>query len=495
MKKIIRLLALSLIFVSCTDLSEEFYDKIPGDQYPENAAQIALETAPIYRPLQDFLDWGGWWFCQEVPSDEMTCPTRDTDWDDGGKWRELHLHTWTPTTEAVASMWGRFYEGVGKINELLEKYEVPEGEEVDPEIAHILAQLKVMRAYYYYLLIDNYGDVPYLTTFSDAPLNPGKDPKAFIFESIVAEVEASIPDMKFSTSKTSVTRAMAFSVLAKLYLNAEVYTGEAYWEDANRVCDSIIQMGVYSLESDPLAPFVTENSNSVENIFTIPYDRENYNGFNLHMRTLHYAHNLTFDMTVGPWNGFAAMEDHFNTYEEGDLRLAGFLVGEQFTSSGQPLMDNTAGSPVVLTPEIPALQMGSSFTPQEIRMSGARVSKFEIEKGANENLSNDFPLFRYADILLMKAEALVRMNGPGSGDDFINQVRNRAGINSISSATLDDILEERGRELFWEAHRRQDLIRFGKFNDAWWEKSASDPSRNTFPIPQWVLDANPNLSN
>ncbi len=496
MKNILRIFALSLVMVSCTDLSEDFYDKIPGDMYPENAAQIALETAPIYRPLQDFLDWGGWWFCQELPSDEMTCPTRDTDWDDGGKWRELHLHTWTPTTEAVASMWGRFYEGIGKVNELLEKYEIPVGVEPDPDVLHILAQLKIMRGYYYYLLIDNYGDVPFITTFSDAPNNPGKDPKSMIFESIITEIEEQIPFLKPSTSKTSVTRGMAFSVLAKLYLNAEVYSGESYWEDASRVCDSIINMGTYSLETNPLAPFVTENSSSSENIFTIPYDKNNYAGFNLHMRTLHYSHNQTFDMLVGPWNGFAAMEDHYNTYSDDDFRkINGFLVGPQFTSTGEALMDNTAGSQVILSPEIPALQMGSSFTPEQIRMSGARVVKFEIERGAIDNLSNDFPLFRYADILLMKAEALIHSQGPGSGDTYLNMVRNRAGISSISNATLDDILEERGREMFWEAHRRQDLIRFGKFNEAWWEKPASDPSRNTFPIPQWILDANPNLSN
>ena len=137
--------------------------------------------------------------------------------------------------------------------------------------------------------------------------------------------------------------------------------------------------------------------------------------------------------------------------------------------------------------------MDASYTSEEIRMSGARVQKFEIKLGAKDNLSNDFPIFRYADILLMKAECMIRLGE--NGDEFVNMIRTRAGVEQFNNTDLDMILEERGREMFWEAHRRQDLIRFGKFNQAWWEKSESTPDRQTFPIPQWVLDANPNLSN
>ena len=210
------------------------------------------------------------------------------------------------------------------------------------------------------------------------------------------------------------------------------------------------------------------------------------------MRTLHYNHNLTFDMTVGPWNGFCATEGHFNSYDDNDLRKEGFLYGPQYTSSGGSLMDNTAGSQVILNPFIPALSMDATYTPQEIRMSGARVAKFEIEMGASDNLSNDFPLFRYADILLMKAEAMMRLGG--SGDKLINDIRTRAGLDNISGATLEDLLAERGREMFWEGHRRQDLIRFGEFTKSWWEKAPSGPERETFPIPQWAIDSNPNLA-
>ena len=140
--------------------------------------------------------------------------------------------------------------------------------------------------------------------------------------------------------------------------------------------------------------------------------------------------------------------------------------------------------------------MDASYSLQEIRMSGARVVKFEVKKGAKDNLSNDFPIFRLADVMLMKAEAMLRQ-GKSSNEalEYVNPIRERAGVSLWTGAdlTLESIYEERAREMFFEGHRRQDMIRFGKFNIAWWEKEVSDASRNIFPIPQSQLDTNPNL--
>ncbi len=496
MKKIYSLIIIAITLSGCVDLEEELYDRLPGDIYPENEIQGALITGPIYEPMQDMLDWSGWWFAQEVPSDEVTFPTRHTDWDDGGKWRVLHQHTWTNTTEAINSMWSRFYRGIGEANQLLEL--LGDSSE-DPAAAATIAKVKIMRAYYYYLLIDNYGDVPYVTSFSDAEEQPGKDDRAIIWQGIVNDVEESALNLGTSRPKNAVTKGMAYTLLAKLYLNAEVYTGTAYWAEAEAACDSVIALG-YTLEADPLAPFITENQDSPENIFTIPYDEDTYKGFNLHMRTLHYNSNLTYNMTAGPWNGCAVMYDHYNSYEDGDIRKEdGFLVGQQYTSDGVKITDASAeGSNLIFDPYIPALQMDLTYTLVEIRMSGARVVKFEVKKGAKDNLSNDFPVFRYADVLLMKAEANFRQNGAtAEAAGLINEIRDRTNVSSWSASdlTLESILAERGREMFFEGHRRQDLIRFGEFNKAWWEKDASTPDRNVFPIPQWVIDTNPNLAN
>jgi len=489
MKKILTILSAIIISTSCTNLDEGVFDKIPESSFPENESQSALVVVPAYNELADLIDDAGWWFwAQEVTSDEVVFPVRLTDWDDGGKWRVLHEHMWNNNTDAVNSMWSHMYEGVFEANKAIDEL-TPFATEESAQIT--IAKLKVLRAFYYYLLIDNYGDVPYVTSFFEAPAQPELSPRAFIYDQIVNDILESKPALSVVSNNFAVSRGMAHMLLAKLYINSEIYTGTARWAEADAVLDSVISSGIYSLEAHPLDPFKAQNENSFENIFTVPFDESNLTGFRLHMRTLHYLHNQTYDMPVGTWNGFAVVKDHYDTYEDIDLRKEGFITGPQFSSAGQALYDEVAEADLVINPEIPALVMDASYSFDQIRNSGARVAKYEIESGAMENLNNDFPFFRYADALLMKAECAIRQGG--NGDEWVNQVRNRAGVAPLVGTDLDMLLEERGRELFCEGHRRQDLIRFGKFNNAWWEKSVSEPERSIFPIPQWAIDANPNL--
>ena len=483
-----------LVFLQygCTKLETELFDRIPAEEY---TADPILRMSPIYAPMQGFLDGGGWWFAQEITGDGVVAPTRGGDWDDGGKWRVLHQHTWDNNTEAIASMWGPYYSGVQESNKFIEEMQPLAG---DPVIDEAIAKAKILRSFYYYLLIDNYRDVPYITTFLGAPQQPLRNFRDEIFYEILTEIEENLPLVQPSISTTGVNQGMIYTLLAKLYLNHAVYTGTEnpeYWARAEAYCDSVTLLGQYSLESDALGPFSATNQDSPENIWVIPYHEDRYEGHNLHMRTLHYNSNLTFQMVVGPWNGFAVMEDHFNTYEDDDRRKEGFLVGQQYTFAGEPIIDQGAGGvPLVFDPHIPSILLGAGNTPVEIRNSGARVVKFEIARGAKANLSNHFPIFRYADVLLMKAEARIRQGL--DGDSWVNQVRQRAipGSDPWSDVTLDMVLAERGREMFWEGHRRQDLIRFGQFNIEWWEKPASSTDRNTFPIPQWAIDSNSNLA-
>ncbi|MBI9033609.1 MAG: RagB/SusD family nutrient uptake outer membrane protein [Bacteroidales bacterium] len=487
-KNILLILALPLGFLSCTDLNESTYDKFPEGNYPENNFQASLALGPTYQALAPLIDDAGWWFwAQEISSDEIVFPVRLTDWEDGGKWKVLHTHEWDNNTDAINNMWSHIYDGIFEANLAIDL--LPSSEEEATLISK--AKLKTLRAYYYYLLIDNYGDVPYVTSFLSAPAQPEKETRENIYDAIVKDLEDNVVYLPDAANNFAVSKAMAYTLLAKLYLNAEVYTGVAEWEKAEMYCDKVMEFN-YTLEGNPLDPFVAQNESSIENIFTIPFDESNLQGLRIHMRTLHYLSNQTFDMNVGPWNGFAVVEDHFNTYTDDDKRKEGFLYGPQFSSSGQALFDETAGANLSLNPHIPAIELTAAYTFQEIRMSGARVAKFEIEKGAKENMNNDFPIFRYADVLLMKAESLIRQGK--NGDDYVNQVRSRAGVDTWNGVTLEMLLEERGREMFCEGHRRQDLIRFGKFTDSWWEKSASSSERNTFPIPQWAIDVNPNLA-
>ncbi len=484
-----------LFTLSCTELYEEPYDKIPNDKYPENEAQVATLNVPAYGKMQELVDDQGWWFwAQEVSSDEIVFPTRDADWDDGGKWRVMHQHTWTNDVEGVNRMWDRFWQGITRSNQIIDfMRQIPESEEISKKIK----ETEVLRSFFYYLLIDNYGDAPYMETANIETETPYKTRRATIFNNITTTIENNLSALKAIDNKYLATRYMGFALLAKLYLNAEVYTGTAQWEKADQYIDSVLS-GPYSLSTSVTGPFLTENQNSPEIIFSIPYDEDDYHGFRLHMRTLHYQHNLTYDMPVGPWNGCAVVKDHFDTYADDDLRKeAYFIYGPQYDSKGQPIIESVTEEPLVIDPVIPALRMDATYTPTQIRTTGARISKYEIKKGAKENLSNDFPIFRLTDFYLMKAETQIRLGN--NGDEWINPIRERAGVDSWTNATLDDLLAERGRELFAEGHRRQDLIRFGKFTNSWWAKGddqggvAGDKSVLVFPIPKWATDANPNL--
>ncbi|MCB0607406.1 MAG: RagB/SusD family nutrient uptake outer membrane protein, partial [Lewinella sp.] len=173
-----------------------------------------------------------------------------------------------------------------------------------------------------------------------------------------------------------------------------------------------------------------------------------------------------------------------------------FLAGPQYASDGVTrLIDDGAeaadpdGKPVTFTPEL------NELFPNALRQAGVRIGKFEFKNGGRTSLSNDFPIFRYADVLLMKAEAQWRQNASSATAlALVNQVRARAGVPDFTELTADNLLAERGREMFYENHRRTDLIRFGQYNKAWEFKPASQPFRNIYPIPRAQLDANPNLA-
>jgi hypothetical protein len=486
---IITILGLSL---SCTKLDEDVYSYIPGEQYPENDEQVANLSVGAYTPLYNLIDDNGWWFlAQEISGDGMCAPTRGSDWFDGGKWLVVHRHTWNNDTESVNRMWSAFWEGITKSNQILDMFrQIEPSESINAKIAEV----EVMRSFYYYLLIDNYGDAPYLITANVADdFQPKKVAREIIYDSLINTVERSLSLLKAEDIKYLATRYMGFSLLSKLYLNAEIYTGTANWEKAGQYCDSIIA-GPYTLSTDVSSPFKVENQNSSELIFSIPFDEDNISGFRLHMRTLHYQHNLTYDMAAGPWNGFAIVPTFFDVYEEQDLRKQNwFIWGTQYASNGDTIVENVTGVPLVIDPYLPALEMVDGYTDVQIRTSGARIGKYEIKSGTKENLSNDFPLFRLTDFYLMKAECEIRMGR--SGDEWINPLRTRAGVDPITGWTLDQLLEERGREMYAEGHRRQDLIRFEKWGLEWWEKDSHSESDNTFPIPKWAIDTNPNLGN
>ena len=336
------------------------------------------------------------------------------------------------------------------------------------------------------------------------------------------------------------------TLLAKLYLNAEVYTGTPMWDEAIAACDEVINSGLYSLESNYFANFNVDNSGSSEFIFAIPYDEVFFGGFNLAVRTLHYGSQQTYNLKQQPWNGFCTLEEFYNSYDDADLRKGdvgtvdgpaakrgNFIAGYQYKSDGTLVEDagfeapnpNRQPAPLLGDPDGAPLNFGSigsgqpqinELGPQALRQAGVRIGKWEIAMGSDPaSMSNDYAVFRYADVLLMKAEALWRKGNSAEALVLVNQIRQRAGVPDLT--TLDgplsfdlsggdvpggELFNEIGREMFAENHRRQDLIRWGFFTDVdkWvlpfynpGDVVVTDDYTTLFPIHRDKLDANPNL--
>jgi hypothetical protein len=249
-----------------------------------------------------------------------------------------------------------------------------------------------------------------------------------------------------------------------------------------------------SVETDPenltgyAAVFAPNNQNNPEIIWSIAYDNVSGANMNFAQMTLHYSSQFTWNIQSQPWNGYSALEDFYNSYEDGDARkVANFLVGPQADYEGSVILDYAAPIDELelnYTVEINELE------PDASRKGGARLGKFSNRQGQRDNMDNDYPIIRLGDMYLIRAEGRSRAAGDWNvGLDDVNTIRARAGVSTLTSITADEFLAERGREMFMEVTRRQDLIRFGKFNDAWWEKPASQAFRNVFPIPQEQIDA------
>jgi starch-binding outer membrane protein, SusD/RagB family len=495
MKKIfISALTVGLFLVSgCEAPEQQIFDEIPRATAlaTKDPTALAAFAAAAYKPLVG--TWGAHnslWSMQEIASDEMVIAIKGGDWTDGNQWTRMHEHGYLPTEESVGNAWAYCFSAVGTINNTLKSF---------GGSAILRAELETLRAMVYLWLIDAYGNVPIITETSTDP-TPATKTRAEVYAFIESSVVNNLANLPKTKTYSTVNWYVGQAILAKLYINASVYTGTPQHQKAVDAAEAIIASGLYSLESDYFANFKSDNAGSKENIFVINYDKVNGEGFNLPQMTLHYSSQATFNLAEQPWNGYASLEDFYNSYDNADKRKKNFLAGPQFSSAGVRLQDNSFetadpdGADLTFTPFISAIKPKPGNTFGSLRQQGARVGKFEFPTGSTRHLSNDFPIFRYADVLLMKAEALWRIsNGSAEALTLVNQVRTRAGIPALVSLTAADLLAERGREMFAEGYRRSDLVRFGKYNDAWWEKPTSVASKNIFPIPQGQILVNTKL--
>ncbi|MBC9935041.1 RagB/SusD family nutrient uptake outer membrane protein [Chitinophaga qingshengii] len=471
---------------SCTKLDETFYDRGTDDNFLKTEDELNAFANSAYANMRNYRD--AYWKMNEVTTDETTVPSRGADWNEGGLWRVLISHQFPVTHQYINDMWNSIYQnGVNPINAILQKLD--QSKIQLPTKDQIQAQMKVLRAFHFYLAMDAFGNIPIVTSFSQAD-PPKNTPRAqaftFIEKEILDNIQA-LPAELNTKNYGKVTKGMGFMLLARLYANAEVYTGTARWNDCIRMCDSVTKQG-YQLEADYFTNFSTHNETSKENIFVVPYDAINAKGMMLHYLTLHYNNRYTYGLPSSPWNGWCTLKAHYESYDNDDKRKTMFLVGQQYSQDGTPLKTEQ-GDPLIFTPEINDLANAT-------QVEGVRIVKYEIQKNTPyADQDNDLVIFRYADALMLKAECLLRTGQQGPALTLVNEVRARnfATAKPLVTLTLDNLLAERGREFIWEGCRRQDLIRFGKWNSAWQFHAPDQDFRKLFPIPQAQLDANPNL--
>jgi starch-binding outer membrane protein, SusD/RagB family len=217
--------------------------------------------------------------------------------------------------------------------------------------------------------------------------------------------------------------------------------------------------------------------------------------------TLHY------NQKPSGWNGFTTLADFYDKFEATDTRRGGtypgltdvtglrtgFLVGQQFDEKGKALTDRSNVAPLSFTREVALKETGSN-----LEVTGIRVIKYvpDFTLAIDGNAENEYVIFRLADVMLMKAEALLRKNSAAAALDIVNTLRVKRGASALTTLTLQSLLDERGREMYWEGWRRSDQIRFGKFLDGVGSTrpNKSGPERLLFPIPNQQLAVNPNLT-
>jgi hypothetical protein len=512
MKKLIILITTaSFLFwnTGCTDLESESFSQLTEQNAYSNEETLLNGLSGVYSTLGFLTD--AMFKVVETTTDEAIVPTRGADWNSKDL-RNLHTHEWVADNGEINNLYGQISSSISKCNAFLEAVENSgfSSQAVD----EIKAEARFIRAYYYYLICDNFGKAPIITSIlKELPVQASREE---IYNFILDELDAIEEIIPLANDYGRINRNAVWFLKAKTYINAEVFVGTADWSDALTYCDKIIDQGLYHLynenNADPgkefLDIFAYDNdvvAKRVETIFALSFNAATDDwgkAFFGQQFTLHYNLQNKYGLPESPWNGYATLPETVELYDvtlgengiytSNDQRLKGILTGQQYEKNGVVIYERDGSTPLNFTLDFRSLENATES-------NGARVLKW-VPGGelVGHFMNNDFAIFRYADVLLMKAEILARQNGGTVNGDalgLINAIRTRSNASVLQSATLDDILAERGRELLWELWRRNDQIRFGTFTaDSWTLKTKTGESfRNLFPIPTQQRNSNPNL--
>lgn len=485
---------------ACTDLDENVYDSIPSSEFGQTQAQINSIIAPIYSELTGF--WQGDMFCAvEEASDMAITPTRvGGDWWDGGYHMEMKRRTWNAMNSLTKSGWNKFMSGISTCNMVY--HMVSQNESMEESMkAQTFAEIRGVRAFWVYNLVDNFGNAPLVTDFGTTDL-PGMKSRSELFNFVITElneIKDQLPDNSSSTYG-KFTKGAAYTLLAKMYLNAEEWIGTPMYTETIAACDAVLAMD-YALEGDWKVNFQVKNEVSGEAIFSVPYS-STVGGNNMHNRTLHYKDPVALGFTRGTWNGISANPDYVKEFDPEDPRYEGsFLIGEMIDPSTGKVIVTDHGRDLIHTIDFNMMSTDKydGIWGEVQQEEGARCNKWTFEAGMNNTaMENDYHIFRLADIYLMKAEALVRKGGDNAeATKLVNAIRERAyqdANHNHASVDLEKIYQERRYEFAWEMFSRQDMIRFGKFSNPGYLLPETTPDyKKLFPIPYTAWQSNNNL--
>ncbi len=507
MKKVYILLIVTLGLVillgACTKLDEPLYDKLNAANFYKTPDEINAGVSNIYYRINNVHIWLNHWQLQECSTDHGMCP-----WGDGGVYKQVQTHTWDATHGPMRDVYTGNFAAIAAANTFLENLSLTN----ISNKADLEGEVKALRAWCYMELCDLFGNVPIVTVAKLDPAHlPTNATRLEVFNFIETELKDAIsklPSAKDIPNRQAVyprivVKEAAQAMLAKLYLNAEVWSGTARWQDCVTACDQIINSGAYSIPSgygDIWKTFAPENdqtTNNQEIIFALSKDNVTYwdvaLGFWANCLGVHgelkgaVRDGQDLGISQNFWGGPSVLDEHYQIYEDADFRKSLILNGKFYDKDGKLLIDIQPFSNTDV----------NGFTnPKE----GLSCIKYRPDPQQTFFFGrNDMLLLRYADILLSKAEALYRLSSgnQAAAEALITQVYSRNFTNgkTFTIASLDDILMERSREFLWENSYRTDLVRFGKFISmrTKWHTTDDPAYRNIFPIPQSEIQSNPNL--
>lgn len=519
MKKIINISLVLVLFAlsACTDLDvqprneatpdvffseDDAYERFLARLYAGLA--VTGQSGPAGNPDIKSLDEGfssylrQYWQLQELPTDEAVIA-----WNDEGL-PNLVTQTWGAGNQFVRAMYSRIFFQVSLVNEFLRESTADKldargvRESVVTQMPAFRAEARFLRALSYWHGIDLFGDIPFYTedqVVGGAP--PSEASRKEVFDFIVDELTAIEGEMLAPGTAPygRADQAAVWMLQAKLYLNGEVYTGKTYFNECVAACNKVIESGAYLLEDNYHLNFLADNNTSDEIIFAVNFDGEatqTYGGttYLVHAALGGAMNAEAFGVNDG-WGGLRTQPALLDLFpdETGDIDERAIFFTEGQSKSVETI---------------------STFSDGYAAPKYQNVTSDSIAGADLTFVDTDFPMFRFGEVHLMYAESVLR--GATNGDiatavTFVNALRERAYNSNAGNITADDltlefILDERARELWWEAHRRSDLIRFNQYteNGVWaWKGNVqagqtTAPFLNLYPIPEEEIRSNPKLT-